>query len=128
MGIPRSGRSVLLRNCLLAVRRVWMLCPAYRLLWRITGGQWWSGRKSGWPAGTGVRLARRANATRSAVTAPLLQVRLLLPELADAAQHAVQAAYDMRAVESTAALQEARERALQAADDLVTAAGTALAA
>ncbi|WP_307516736.1 hypothetical protein [Streptomyces sp. W4I9-2] len=55
-------------------------------------------------------------------------MRLLLPELADAAQHAVQAAYDMRAVESTAALQEARERALQAADDLVTAAGTALAA
>ncbi|MEU8772221.1 hypothetical protein AB0C94_35485 [Streptomyces griseus] len=54
-------------------------------------------------------------------------MRLLLPELADAAQHAAQAAYDMRAVNSPAGLQEARERALQAADSLV-AAGTALTA
>ncbi|WP_405194453.1 hypothetical protein [Streptomyces anulatus] len=54
-------------------------------------------------------------------------MRLLLPELADAAQHAVQAVYGMRAADSTATLQEARERALQAADDL-TAAGAALAA
>ncbi|MEU4181543.1 hypothetical protein [Streptomyces sp. NPDC026589] len=62
------------------------------------------------------------------MTAPLLRVRLLLPELADTAQNAVQAAYDMRAVNSPAALQEARERALRAADDLIAAAGTALAA
>ncbi|MEU4180961.1 hypothetical protein [Streptomyces sp. NPDC026589] len=44
-----------------------------------------------------------------------------------AAQHAVQTAYDMRAVNSHAALQEARERAIATADDLVTAAGAALA-
>ncbi|MCX4516058.1 hypothetical protein OG402_00010 [Streptomyces anulatus] len=53
-------------------------------------------------------------------------MRLLLPELADAAQRAVQAVYDMRAAVSPAALQEARERALRAADDLVATAGTAL--
>ncbi|MFI1576852.1 hypothetical protein ACH4VQ_39430 [Streptomyces anulatus] len=62
------------------------------------------------------------------MTAPLLRVRLLLPELAEAAQRAVQAVYDMRAADSPAALQEARERALQAADDLTAAAGAALAA
>ncbi|MFJ6444896.1 hypothetical protein [Streptomyces sp. NPDC091649] len=54
-------------------------------------------------------------------------MRLLLPELACTAQHAAQAAYDIRVVDSPATLQEARERALQAADDLVAAAGTALA-
>ncbi|WP_406137135.1 hypothetical protein OH828_37305 [Streptomyces anulatus] len=54
-------------------------------------------------------------------------MRLLLPELADAAQHAVQAVYGMRAADSTATLQEARERALSASDDLVAAAGAALA-
>ncbi|MFH8670250.1 hypothetical protein ACH4F3_36045 [Streptomyces anulatus] len=62
------------------------------------------------------------------MTAPLLRVRLLLPELAETAQNAAQAAYDMRAAISTAALQESRERALQAADDLVAAAGAVLAA
>ncbi|MFH8670268.1 hypothetical protein ACH4F3_36145 [Streptomyces anulatus] len=62
------------------------------------------------------------------MTAPLLRVRLLLPELDEAAQHAVQAAYNLRTTDSTAALQEARERALQAADDLTAAADTALTA
>ncbi|MBV7249310.1 hypothetical protein [Streptomyces sp. MW-W600-10] len=62
------------------------------------------------------------------MTAPLLRVRLLLPEVAVAAQLAVQAVYDMRTADSPAALQEARERAIRAADDLVAAAGTALAA
>ncbi|MEU8669435.1 hypothetical protein OG333_38440 (plasmid) [Streptomyces anulatus] len=61
------------------------------------------------------------------MTGPLLRVRLLLPELADAAQHAAQAVYGMRAADSPATLQEARERALQAADDL-TAAGVVLTA
>ncbi|MFD6479312.1 hypothetical protein ACFWEH_38035 [Streptomyces anulatus] len=55
-------------------------------------------------------------------------MRLLLPELAEAAQCAVQAVYGMRAAESPAALQEARERALRASDDLVVAAGAALTA
>ncbi|MFI6143424.1 hypothetical protein ACIBCC_35185 [Streptomyces griseus] len=61
------------------------------------------------------------------MTAPLLRVRLVLPELDDAAQRAVRAAYGLRAADSTAELQEAREQAFQAADDLIAAAGTALA-
>ncbi|MGW9247541.1 hypothetical protein [Streptomyces badius] len=40
----------------------------------------------------------------------------------------MEAAYDMRAVDSPAALQDARERAVGAADDLIAAAGVALAA
>ncbi len=82
---------------------------------RLAGGDWGTARAE-------------SHVTRSAVTAPLLRVRLLLPELAEAAQRAVQAVYDMRAADSPAALQEARERALQAADDLTAAAGAALAA
>lgn len=82
---------------------------------RLAGGDWSAARAE-------------SHVTRSAVTAPLLRVRLLLPELAEAAQRAVQAVYDMRAADSTAALQEARERALSASDDLVVAAGAALAA
>ncbi|MFJ8255539.1 hypothetical protein [Streptomyces sp. NPDC094466] len=66
--------------------------------------------------------------TRSAVTGPLLRVRLVLPELTDAAQHAAQAVYGMRAVNSPAGLQQARERAIQAVDSLVVAAGTTLTA
>ncbi|MEU4180962.1 hypothetical protein [Streptomyces sp. NPDC026589] len=54
-------------------------------------------------------------------------MRLLLPELSDAAQRAVQAAYGMRAADSTAALQVALERAIATADDLVAAAGAVLA-
>ncbi|MFJ7416979.1 hypothetical protein ACIQWZ_40280 [Streptomyces sp. NPDC098077] len=54
-------------------------------------------------------------------------MRLLLPELAEAAQRAVQAAYGMRVADSPLVLQEARERAIATADDLVAAAGTALA-
>ncbi|MEU3155975.1 hypothetical protein [Streptomyces griseus] len=62
------------------------------------------------------------------MTAPVLQVRLLLPELGEVAQLAAQPAYDMRAVDGTAALQGgARERAIGAADGLVAAAGVALA-
>lgn len=67
-----------------------------------------------------------SHATRPAVTGPLLRVRLLLPELDGAAQHAFQAVYGMRAVDGTAALQGARERALQAADGLTAAAGAVL--
>lgn len=81
---------------------------------RLAGGDWDAARAE-------------SHVTRSAVTAPLLRVRLLLPELAEAAQHAVQAAYGMRVADSPLALQEARERAIATADDLVAAAGTALA-
>ncbi len=52
----------------------------------------------------------------------------LLPELADAAQFAVEAAYDMRTADSPSALQEARQRALTTAGGLIAAAGLALAA
>ncbi|MFE6772822.1 hypothetical protein ACFVFD_27995 [Streptomyces fimicarius] len=62
------------------------------------------------------------------MAAPLLRVRLLLPEVAVTAQLAVQAAYDMRTADSTTTLQEARERAIRAADDLVAAVGAVLAA
>lgn len=81
---------------------------------RLAGGDWSTARSE-------------SHLTRSAVTAPLLRVRLLLPEVAVAAQLAVQAAYEVRAADSPAALQEARERAIRAADGLVAAAGTALA-
>ncbi|MET9707772.1 hypothetical protein [Streptomyces griseus] len=50
---------------------------------RLAGGDWSTARAE-------------SHVTRSAVTAPLLRVRLVLPELAEAAQRAVQAAYDMR--------------------------------
>lgn len=69
---------------------------------RLAGGDWDAARAE-------------SHATRSGVTAPLLRVRLLLPELADAAQRAVQAAYDIRTADTTAGLQEARERALPVA-------------
>ena len=83
---------------------------------RLAGGDWDAARAE-------------SHATRSGVTAPLLRVRLLLPELADAAQRAVQAAYDIRTADTTTAgLQEARERALQVADDLIVATGAALTA
>ncbi|MFH9757311.1 protein kilB [Streptomyces griseus] len=81
---------------------------------RLVGGDWSTTRSE-------------SHLTRSAVTAPFLRVRLLLPEVAVAAQLAVQAAYEVRAADSPAALQEARERAIRAADGLVAAAGTALA-
>ncbi|MFE6984489.1 hypothetical protein [Streptomyces griseus] len=60
------------------------------------------------------------------MTAPLLRVRLLLPEAAVTTQFAAQAACNIRDADTTA-LQEARERAIRAADDLTTAAGTTLA-
>ncbi|MEU8772124.1 hypothetical protein AB0C94_34965 [Streptomyces griseus] len=50
----------------------------------------------------------------------------MLPELAGAAQHAVQAAYGLRAADDPVALQEAVERALRAVDGLVVATGAAL--
>ncbi|WP_239131729.1 hypothetical protein [Streptomyces griseus] len=80
---------------------------------RLAGGDWSAA-------------CAESHVTRSAVTAPLLRVRLVLPELDGAAQHAVRASYGMRAADDPVVLQEARERAFQAADGL--AAGTALAA
>ncbi|MEU5660090.1 protein kilB [Streptomyces sp. NPDC047737] len=69
-----------------------------------------------------------SHATRSAITAPLLQVQLLLPAIAPAAQNAARAAYALRGTDTDASLRAARESAITAADDFVTAAGVALAA
>ncbi|MFI0013697.1 MULTISPECIES: hypothetical protein [Streptomyces] len=49
---------------------------------RLAGGDW--------------SAARAESHASRAVTGPLLRVRLLLPELAETALRAVQAAYDMR--------------------------------
>ncbi|MFE7335778.1 hypothetical protein [Streptomyces griseus] len=78
-------------------------------------------------AGEDWSTADESHHTRSAVTAPLLRVRLLLPEAAVTTQFAAQAACNIRDADNTTALQEARERAIRAADDLTTAAGTTLA-
>ncbi|MEU4265602.1 protein kilB [Streptomyces sp. NPDC025273] len=66
--------------------------------------------------------------TRSAITGPLMRVRILLPVLAPAAQTAVAAVYALRNAESDTALRAAREHAIRTADDLITAAGASLTA
>ncbi|MFE7712471.1 protein kilB [Streptomyces sp. NPDC057486] len=66
--------------------------------------------------------------TRSAITGPLMRVRILLPALTPAAHSAVAAVYALRNAESDTALRAAREHAIRTADDLITAAGTALTA
>ncbi|WP_327335113.1 protein kilB [Streptomyces anulatus] len=68
-----------------------------------------------------------SHTTRSAVTAPLIRVQILLPAAADLARNAAQAAYALRNAADAAALAEARENAIRKADEFVTAAGTALA-
>ncbi|MGW1021935.1 protein kilB [Streptomyces niveus] len=69
-----------------------------------------------------------SHATRSAITAPLLRVSLLLPTLAPAAQVAARATYSLRGRDTETGLAAAREHAISAADDLVAAAAVALAA
>ena len=69
-----------------------------------------------------------SHATRSAITAPLLRVQVLLPAVAPAAQAAAHAAYSLRAAESEAELRTRRDNAITTADDLVTAAALSLAA
>ncbi|MFC7968787.1 protein kilB [Streptomyces cinereoruber] len=68
-----------------------------------------------------------SHATRSAITAPLLRVQLLLPAVAVDAQAAVQAAYDLRGALSTTALAQRRTEAITASDVLVSAVGRHLA-
>lgn len=67
-----------------------------------------------------------SHATRSAITAPLLRVQLLLPAGAAAAQAAARAAYGLRGAQDEEALTGARERAIIAADDFVATAGEVL--
>ncbi|MGW2113150.1 protein kilB [Streptomyces sp. NPDC001948] len=67
-----------------------------------------------------------SHATRSAITAPLLRVSILLPALAPAAQAAASATYALRGATDETALTAAREHAIKQADHLVATAGTAL--
>ncbi|MFF5639814.1 protein kilB [Streptomyces sp. NPDC012825] len=69
-----------------------------------------------------------SHATRSAITAPLLQVQILLPGIAPAAQAAAQAAYDLRGALAHDVLDIARTNAIGKSDALVAAAGRLLAA
>ncbi|WP_413751724.1 hypothetical protein [Streptomyces sp. R-74717] len=68
-----------------------------------------------------------SHTTRSAITAPLLRVSVLAPGLAPAAQAAATATYALRHTPDDTILRAAREHAIRTADDLVAAAGTALA-
>lgn len=69
-----------------------------------------------------------SHTTRAAITAPLTRVQLLLPAAAGHAEAAVQAVYDLRDAEDHAALAAARDNAIRKANELIPAAGTALAA
>ncbi|HWU07511.1 MAG TPA: protein kilB [Streptomyces sp.] len=69
-----------------------------------------------------------SHSTRSAVTAPLLRVQLLLPAVAPAAQEAARATYALRDSDGQTPLAAARLHAIQKTDALVEAAGTALSA
>lgn len=81
---------------------------------RLTGHDWAAARAE-------------SHTTRSAITAPLLRVQILLPAAADPARQAAQAVYDLRDAADGDALTTARENAIRKADDFVTAAGAALA-
>ncbi|QLJ06689.1 protein kilB (plasmid) [Streptomyces sp. NEAU-sy36] len=67
-----------------------------------------------------------SHSTRSAITAPLLRVQMLLPSIAPAAQAAAQAAYDIRGAVARDVLDNRRDIAITASDRLTTAAATAL--
>lgn len=69
-----------------------------------------------------------SHATRSAITAPLLRVQLLLPALVPAAQAAARATYSLRDADGHTPLAAARLDAIRKTDALVDAAGTTLAA
>ncbi|MFG2183393.1 protein kilB [Streptomyces abikoensis] len=76
---------------------------------------------------TELAAARAAShATRSAITAPLVRLQVLAPDLAPAAETAAQAAYALRGAPDARTLDARREAALTAADALVAAAGRAL--
>ncbi|WP_274564795.1 protein kilB [Streptomyces spiramyceticus] len=68
-----------------------------------------------------------SHATRSAVTAPLVAVSVLEPSLAEPAREAALAAFDIRDVADHTILAARREAAIAASDDLVAAAGRAMA-
>ncbi|MFE7347544.1 protein kilB [Streptomyces fimicarius] len=67
-----------------------------------------------------------SHTTRSAITAPLLRVSILLPALTPAAQTAADAACGLRAAADDAALRAARQHAVDTAAALVTVAATTI--
>ncbi|MER8233491.1 protein kilB [Streptomyces sp. NPDC094049] len=67
-----------------------------------------------------------SHSTRSAITAPLLRVLILLPDLAPPAHAAVSAVYELRGVADENSLTGAREHAIVASDKFVAAAGALL--
>lgn len=67
-----------------------------------------------------------SHTTRSAVTAPLVAVSILEPDLEPAARRAARAAFDMRDAADLDTLTAQREHAITATDDLVAAAGRVL--
>jgi hypothetical protein len=78
--------------------------------------------------GEGWESARaESHTTRAAITAPMVRVQVLAPELADAAAVAATATYALRGAVDDDALQAARAAAVRAADTLVAAAAQDLA-
>ncbi|MEW2512174.1 protein kilB [Streptomyces sp. NPDC046870] len=80
-------------------------------------------------AGRDATEAARAasHATRSAVTAPLVAVSVLEPSLAPVARQAALAAFGLRDAADRTVLAARREAAIAATDELVAAAGRAMA-
>ncbi|MYR46834.1 protein kilB [Streptomyces sp. SID5910] len=71
------------------------------------------------PTGAAYEAARaESHATRSAITAPLTTLSILAPALASVAQDAATATYRLRGVESSQALNAAREAAIAACERL----------
>ncbi|MFF2328934.1 MULTISPECIES: hypothetical protein [unclassified Streptomyces] len=66
-------------------------------------------------------------ATRSAITGPLVSVSVLEPSLTESARQAALAAFDLRDAADRITLAARREAAIAATDELVAAAGRALA-
>lgn len=80
-------------------------------------------RLSGADTQTVAEARATSHTTRSAVTAPLVAVRILVPALAQPAQHATRATFAMHAAPDSATLAALRSSALEASDRLVEAAG-----
>ncbi|MBQ0863815.1 protein kilB [Streptomyces sp. RK75] len=75
-----------------------------------------------------IEAARTASrATRSAVTGPLVSVSVLQQALAEPARQAALAAFSLRGAADHAVLSSRRAAAIAASDDLVAAAGRAMA-
>ncbi|WP_037905028.1 hypothetical protein [Actinacidiphila yeochonensis] len=83
-------------------------------------------RLTGAPQDTYDSARAASHTTRSAVTAPLVAVSIIEPDLEPAARRAARAAFDLRGATDLDALAAMREDAITATDDLVAAAGRAL--